>query len=63
MNLNLENFKNDGRLIPGTFCDYYFFANAEAAPTTLDVWKYFHSPRFPAKYPSHIKCSYKFIGR
>lgn len=24
---------------------------------------YFHSPRFPAHYPAHIKCAYKFIGR
>ncbi|XP_037811677.1 deleted in malignant brain tumors 1 protein-like [Lucilia sericata] len=61
--LKKDNFKNDGRLIPGTYCDYYFFANPEVPPNSLDIWKYFHSPRFPAKYPSHIKCSYKFIGR
>lgn len=24
---------------------------------------YFHSPQFPAHYPAHIKCAYKFIGR
>ncbi|XP_073817819.1 sol1 isoform X7 [Musca autumnalis] len=61
--LKKERFKNDGRLIPGTFCDYYFFANPDVSPKSLEIWKYFHSPRFPAKYPAHIKCSYKFIGR
>lgn len=63
MILIIESFKNDGRLIPGTYCDYYFFANPEVPPSSLEIWKYFHSPRFPAKYPGHIKCSYKFIGR
>ncbi|XP_061395256.1 uncharacterized protein LOC133330868, partial [Musca vetustissima] len=61
--LKKERFKNDGRLIPGTYCDYYFFANPDVSPKALEIWKYFHSPRFPAKYPAHIKCSYKFIGR
>ncbi|XP_067618350.1 uncharacterized protein [Eurosta solidaginis] len=58
-----EYFKNDGRLIPGTYCDYYFFADANAKPESFEIWKYFHSPRFPAKYPAHIQCAYKFIGR
>ncbi|XP_058976915.1 cubilin isoform X2 [Musca domestica] len=61
--LKKERFKNDGRLIPGTYCDYYFFANPDVSPKALEIWKNFHSPRFPAKYPAHIKCSYKFIGR
>uniref|UniRef100_A0A1I8PA75 CUB domain-containing protein n=1 Tax=Stomoxys calcitrans TaxID=35570 RepID=A0A1I8PA75_STOCA len=61
--LKKDNFKNDGRLIPGTYCDYYFFANPDVSTKSLEIWKYFHSPRFPAKYPTHIKCSFKFIGR
>ncbi|XP_012156107.1 uncharacterized protein LOC105664730 [Ceratitis capitata] len=61
--LKKEYFQNDGRLIPGSYCDYYFFADANAKPQTFEIWQYFHSPRFPAKYPAHIKCAYKFIGR
>ncbi|KAL9893873.1 suppressor of lurcher protein 1 [Glossina fuscipes] len=61
--LKKEHFQNDGRLIKNSYCDYYFFANPENSYEALKVWKYFHSPRFPAKYPAHIKCFYKFIGR
>ncbi|XP_036325019.1 uncharacterized protein LOC118738202 [Rhagoletis pomonella] len=61
--LKKEHFQNDGRLIPGSYCDYYFFADANAKSENFEIWQYFHSPRFPAKYPAHIKCAYKFIGR
>ncbi|XP_055852656.1 uncharacterized protein LOC129916630 isoform X2 [Episyrphus balteatus] len=64
--LDRANFENDGRLIPGTYCDYYFFADEEQKTVTNetnDVWKYFHSPRYPANYAAHIQCTYKFIGR
>ncbi|XP_050341395.1 suppressor of lurcher protein 1 [Bactrocera neohumeralis] len=61
--LKKEHFQNDGRLIPGSYCDYYFFADPNAKPDSFEIWQYFHSPRFPAKYPAHIKCAYKFIGR
>lgn len=67
--LNKKLFENDGRLISASYCDYYFFANNNE--NTIDdvnsslspLWKHFHSPRYPAFYPAHVKCSYKFIGR
>lgn len=51
-----------------TYCDYQFLPhpiNYDGAEhkSDVDVWRYFYSPRYPAKYPNHIKCSYKFVGR
>ncbi|CAD7085287.1 unnamed protein product [Hermetia illucens] len=61
-------FKNDGNLMATTYCDYQFLPhpiNYDGAEqkSDVDVWRYFYSPRYPAKYPNHIKCSYKFVGR
>ncbi|XP_030371779.1 suppressor of lurcher protein 1 [Scaptodrosophila lebanonensis] len=62
--LKRENFRTEGRLVPHSYCDFYFFASTnDDADAALNVWRYFHSPRFPAHYPAHIKCAYKFIGR
>ncbi|XP_055381427.1 uncharacterized protein LOC129612009 [Condylostylus longicornis] len=71
-------FKTDGNLVPSTFCDYEFlphvpikfvnyskridFYQGFNINNESDVWRYFYSPRYPAKYPNHIKCSYMFIG-
>ncbi|XP_017846783.1 procollagen C-endopeptidase enhancer 1 isoform X2 [Drosophila busckii] len=60
--LKQESFKTEGRLVPHSFCDFYFFASTNSADENLGQG-YFHSPRFPAHYPAHIKCAYKFIGR
>ncbi|EDV94343.1 GH20602 [Drosophila grimshawi] len=59
--LKQENFKTNGRLVPHSFCDFYFFASTGHDGNLGQG--YFHSPRFPAHYPAHIKCAYKFIGR
>ncbi|KAM8703104.1 hypothetical protein ACLKA7_005436 [Drosophila subpalustris] len=59
--LKKELFKTEGRLVPHSFCDYYFFASTSTDGNLGQG--YFHSPRFPAHYPAHIKCAYKFIGR
>lgn len=48
--------------MPHSFCDFYFFASTSTEDDNLGQG-YFHSPRFPAHYPAHIKCAYKFIGR
>lgn len=56
-----ELFKTNGRLVPHSFCDFYFFASTGTEGNLGQG--YFHSPRFPAHYPAHIKCAYKFIGR
>lgn len=47
--------------MPHSFCDFYFFATEDDGGNLGQG--YFHSPQFPAHYPSHIKCAYKFIGR
>ncbi|XP_017139587.2 suppressor of lurcher protein 1 [Drosophila miranda] len=60
--LKRENFKTEGRLVPHSYCDFYFFASLADEVGSLGQG-YFHSPRFPAHYPAHIKCAYKFIGR
>ncbi|XP_017000317.3 uncharacterized protein Sol1 [Drosophila takahashii] len=60
--LKRENFRTDGRLVPHSFCDFYFFASLSGEEGNLGQG-YFHSPQFPAHYPAHIKCAYKFIGR
>ncbi|XP_017026664.1 suppressor of lurcher protein 1 isoform X1 [Drosophila kikkawai] len=60
--LKRENFRTDGRLVPHSYCDFYFFASLATEEGNLGQG-YFHSPRFPAHYPAHIKCAYKFIGR
>ncbi|XP_052835607.1 suppressor of lurcher protein 1 isoform X1 [Drosophila gunungcola] len=60
--LKRENFRTDGRLVPHSFCDFYFFASLSGEEGSLGQG-YFHSPQFPAHYPAHIKCAYKFIGR
>ncbi|XP_017076754.2 suppressor of lurcher protein 1 [Drosophila eugracilis] len=60
--LKRDNFKTDGRLVPHSFCDFYFFASLSGEVGNLGQG-YFHSPQFPAHYPAHIKCAYKFIGR
>ncbi|XP_017040955.1 suppressor of lurcher protein 1 [Drosophila ficusphila] len=60
--LKRENFRTDGRLVPHSFCDFYFFAKLAGEEGNLGQG-YFHSPQFPAHYPAHIKCAYKFIGR
>ncbi|XP_034664963.1 suppressor of lurcher protein 1 [Drosophila subobscura] len=60
--LKRENFKTEGRLVPHSYCDFYFFASLAGEVGSLGQG-YFHSPRFPAHYPAHIKCAYKFIGR
>ncbi|XP_002054325.3 suppressor of lurcher protein 1 [Drosophila virilis] len=59
--LKQELFKTNGRLVPHSFCDFYFFASTGTEGNLGQG--YFHSPRFPAHYPAHIKCAYKFIGR
>ncbi|EDW14657.2 suppressor of lurcher protein 1 isoform X1 [Drosophila mojavensis] len=59
--LKQELFKTNGRLVPHSFCDFYFFASTGIEGNLGEG--YFHSPRFPANYPAHIKCAYKFIGR
>lgn len=48
--------------MPHSYCDFYFFASLAGEEGSLGQG-YFHSPRFPAHYPAHIKCAYKFIGR
>ncbi|KAH8383416.1 hypothetical protein KR009_008478, partial [Drosophila setifemur] len=60
--LKRENFQTEGRLVPHSYCDFYFFASMAGEDGNLGQG-YFHSPRFPAHYPAHIKCAYKFIGR
>ncbi|XP_037730811.1 suppressor of lurcher protein 1 [Drosophila subpulchrella] len=60
--LKRDNFRTDGRLVPHSFCDFYFFASLSGEEGNLGQG-YFHSPQFPAHYPAHIKCAYKFIGR
>uniref|UniRef100_B3P1C0 GG16488 n=1 Tax=Drosophila erecta TaxID=7220 RepID=B3P1C0_DROER len=60
--LKRENFRTDGRLVPHSFCDFYFFASLSGEDGNVGQG-YFHSPQFPAHYPAHIKCAYKFIGR
>ncbi|EDX13223.1 GD18825 [Drosophila simulans] len=60
--LKRENFRTDGRLVPHSFCDFYFFASLSSEEGNVGQG-YFHSPQFPAHYPAHIKCAYKFIGR
>ncbi|KAH8236449.1 hypothetical protein KR026_002293, partial [Drosophila bipectinata] len=60
--LKKENFRTEGRLVPHSYCDFYFFASLAGEGGSLGQG-YFHSPRFPAHYPAHIKCAYKFIGR
>ncbi|XP_044313252.1 suppressor of lurcher protein 1 [Drosophila rhopaloa] len=60
--LKRENFRTDGRLVPHSFCDFYFFASLSGEEGSVGQG-YFHSPQFPAHYPAHIKCAYKFIGR
>ncbi|XP_068155107.1 suppressor of lurcher protein 1 [Drosophila tropicalis] len=59
--LKKEKFQTEGRLLLGSYCDYYFFASTMGESGGNQG--YFHSPRFPAQYPAHIKCAYKFIGR
>ncbi|XP_062125722.1 LOW QUALITY PROTEIN: suppressor of lurcher protein 1 [Drosophila sulfurigaster albostrigata] len=59
--LKQESFRTEGRLVPHSFCDYYFFASTSGDGQLGQG--HFHSPRFPAHYPAHIKCAYKFIGR
>ncbi|KAH8306473.1 hypothetical protein KR018_012422, partial [Drosophila ironensis] len=61
--LKRENFCTDGRLVPHSYCDFYFFASLTGDGEGGLGQGYFHSPRFPAHYPAHIKCAYKFIGR
>lgn len=63
----LAIFKIDGKLLPTTFCDYQFLPHpinfVEEYKYENSLWRHFYSPRYPAKYPAHIKCLYKFIGR
>lgn len=51
-------FEANGRLVPGTKCDYRFLsANYTAAEGR------FFSPRYPSSYPHNSKCSYYFHAR
>lgn len=65
--LSAVNYETNGKLQTSSFCDYQFLPYSqdflERNPYGSLLWRYFFSPRYPAKYPEQVKCSYEFIGR
>ncbi|XP_055690923.1 suppressor of lurcher protein 1 [Lutzomyia longipalpis] len=65
--ISKDLYRTTGNLLSTTYCDYQFLPHstnfAREHKVENAIFRHFYSPRFPAKYPSHVKCLYKFIGR
>ncbi|GAB0088255.1 uncharacterized protein DMENIID0001_026490 [Sergentomyia squamirostris] len=65
--ISKDAYRTTGNLLSTTYCDYQFLPHsttfARENKYENAIFRTFYSPRFPAKYPNHVKCLYKFIGR